>query len=750
MSTSVSRLNYIGSKFQLLDWITTAIKETTQWTSFENKRIADLFAGTGIVSHAFRQHNAIVLSNDAELYSYTITYAFTRSVYTEACKNFITTIRAEMQDGKHKATVGYITTHYSPFNASIRKFFTIDNARVIDYIRARIEDVKKDITNDDYHFVLASLLLSADAVSNVPAVYGCFLHDFKNKAKKQLVFAPIHQITTQCQKDSTTFYDNVLSPNLLSAIQADAVYLDPPYNERQYSKNYFPLNMIAKTPQQLTRQEPLKGKTGIPTDCFLSPFCKKGDAVENAFDTVVRSLKTRWIFLSYNSESLVTKERMLEILGHHGTCSVIERDYKRFKSYEYNEDKEIKEYLFCLDKNPARIDERAHKKQMGQYFTISETLQAFVFEKVKHKGARLLEPSFGAGHLTKRFKDADTNYPMTCYELDSTIQPVIDVNEYQTLIYGDFTKQTITQRFKTIVGNPPYVKRKTGNLYIEFVQRCYDVLDIDGELIFIVPSDFIKVTSASKLIDTMTKHGAFTDFLFPHDETLFTDASIDVVVFRYEKGSTTKRSMVNGKDMFCNIHNGIITFSESELVGEPLANVFNVYVGLVSGRDEIYNVPFGNMDILNDKGRADKYIFTETFPTENTAINNHLLAHKAQLLERGIKRFSDANWFEWGAPRNIKNIRAFWGNPCIYVRNVTRSKEIAFIDTVQYFGGGLLCIIPKNTNTMTVETLKCIVGYLNSEDFQKDYLYAGRFKIGQKQLCNVRGISPLLRDYDVT
>lgn len=377
------------------------------------------------------------------------------------------------------------------------------------------------------------------------------------------------------------------------------------------------------------------------------------------------------------------------------------------------------------------------KKSMGQYFTISDKLQKFVFDAVKHKGSPLLEPSFGAGHLLKRFKDTDPDYPMTCYELDNKIKPVVSFNEHQTVIYGDFTTQPASSvRFKTIIGNPPYVKHRTGNLYLKFIELCYGLLDTGGELIFIVPSDFIKLTSASALIDTMTKHGAFTDFLFPHDEKLFDGASIDVVIFRYEKDNTTKRSVVNGKEMFCNVNNGIITFSESEVVGTPISDLFNVYVGLVSGRDEIYRVPIGNIDVLTDKGRIDKYIFTETFPTTSPAINSHLLSHKTELMARRIKKFSEENWFEWGAPRNLKTIQANLGKPCIYVRNMTRSKEVAFIGSVQYFGGGLLCLIPA-VESVTSDTLTSIVTLLNSETFQKDYLYAGRFKIGHKQVSNV-------------
>jgi adenine-specific DNA methylase len=110
------------------------------------------------------------------------------------------------------------------------------------------------------------------------------------------------------------------------------------------------LNIIAKTPEQLLSEQPLKGKTGIPTDCFLSPFCKKGETVEKAFELLFRELKTKWIFLSYNSESTVSKEKMMELMQKYGTASVVEREYKRFKSYEYNKDVDIKEYLFCLQK----------------------------------------------------------------------------------------------------------------------------------------------------------------------------------------------------------------------------------------------------------------------------------------------------------------------------------------------------------------------------------------------------------------
>jgi len=348
----VYRLDYIGSKYQLLDWLTANMKEKTGWDSFSNKRIADLFSGTGIVAHHFRNNDAIVTSNDSELYSSIITHAFTRSVYTENCKKIINDLQTEI-DSKDLTSTGYITQHYSPFETSERMFFTVENAKRIDYIRQRIEALKDSITPDDYMFILASLIISADAVSNVPAVYGCFLKKFKAKALKTFTLRPIHTNTIPSQKGSQTYNSDVLNLDFIRSFEHefDLVYLDPPYNQRQYSKNYFPLNMIAKTPESLLSEPLLSGKTGIPSDCFISPFCKKEDIVIKAFDTLFKELKTKWIFLSYNSESIVSKDKLVELMKKYGEVDVIERDYKRFKSFKYNKDVDIKEYLFSLKKH---------------------------------------------------------------------------------------------------------------------------------------------------------------------------------------------------------------------------------------------------------------------------------------------------------------------------------------------------------------------------------------------------------------
>ena len=362
---TVRRLNYIGSKYQLLEWLEDSILQATSYKSFSGKRVADLFAGTGIVTHHFRKKGAITLSNDVELYSSVIARAFNTGAYTSNVQAIITNLVAEINAAFPDDAVitetteicdddGYVTRFYSPHAGCERMFFTPVNARIIDYVRRRIQEMRGVLCDDEEHnFLLASLLVSADAVSNVASVYGSYLKKFKATALRRLVLCPIHTVATPAKKGSTTTRVDVLSGPIRGGERGthklDVAYIDPPYNERQYSKNYFPLNQIAKEPSSLLSEPDLKGKTGIPQDCFISPFCRK-NGVADAFKRLVENVDSEWVFISYNTEGLLDSAEFQAILEQFGEVNVVSRPYKRFKSYSYNGDKDISEILFCLHK----------------------------------------------------------------------------------------------------------------------------------------------------------------------------------------------------------------------------------------------------------------------------------------------------------------------------------------------------------------------------------------------------------------
>jgi len=180
------------------------------------------------------------------------------------------------------------------------------------------------------------------------------------------------------------------------------------------------------------------------------------------------------------------------------------------------------------------------KHDLGQYFTTHTELKQKVFEFVLNEPCNILEPSIGQGDLITFIIEKIPNVTFDMYEIDPKIK-LLDKIQQDKVVYGDFMKQIITKTYKTIVGNPPYVRTKKGNLYIDFTEKCYNLLDDNGELIFIVPSDFLKLTSASKLLNIMMNNGTFTHIFHPHNEKMFENASIDVIVFRYCKNSSIEK-----------------------------------------------------------------------------------------------------------------------------------------------------------------------------------------------------------------
>lgn len=373
------------------------------------------------------------------------------------------------------------------------------------------------------------------------------------------------------------------------------------------------------------------------------------------------------------------------------------------------------------------------KRDLGQYFTTHNELKKNVFKFILNKPSNILEPSIGQGDLITFITDKIPNITFDMYEIDPNIK-LLDKIKKNNVVYGDFMTQPITKTYKTIIGNPPYVKGKKRNLYIDFIEKCYNLLSDDGELIFIVPSDFLKLTSTSQLLNNMMTHGTFTHIFHPHNEKMFENASIDVIVFRYCKNSLIeKKVLYNEKSMYITNSNGLITFGEQENNNSVMfQDYFDIYVGLVSGKEEVYkHKELGNIEVLNGKDKIDKYIYIEKYPCDDKNINNYLSHHKKNLIERRIRKFNETNWFEWGAPRNITIINSNLGKDCIYVYNITRKPNVSFLGKVNYFGGGLIMLKPKKTCNLIH-----IVSYMNSNTFKDNFMFSGRFKIGHRQLCN--------------
>lgn len=376
-------------------------------------------------------------------------------------------------------------------------------------------------------------------------------------------------------------------------------------------------------------------------------------------------------------------------------------------------------------------------EKYGQYYTRHPVLKDKIYEFIINEPSRILEPCIGRGDLVAYVCEKNPEIKFDMYEIDKDIKLLKNIKK-DKVVYGDFLTKPITKKYKTIIGNPPYIRTKKGNLYIDFIVKCFNLLDKNGELIFVVPSDFLKLTSMSDLLDKMMKKGNFTHIFHPNNEHLFENAVVDVMVFRYMKNRlATKQQKIlyNDKSLYVSNNGGLISFNETKSKKcKQLDQLFDIYVGMVSGREQIFkNKKLGNVDIINGNGVVDKYIFIEKYPSDNKKINKYLNENKKELIDRKIRSFNETNWFEWGAPRNIKIIKQNMGKDCIYIHTLTRKKVVAFSGKVNYYGGGLIMMLPKVN--MKPDDINKVLLHLNSESFKMNFLFSGRFKLGHRQLC---------------
>ena len=327
------KINYIGSKYSLLDFIYQNINENVD--NLKEKTFCDLFAGTHIVGNFFKDKVKKVISNDIEYYSYCIgcnyilnNESFEYEKYLDELNN-LTGIK------------GNIFNYYSENGTCNRKYFSQKNGMKIDSIRTKIEDYKDN--KNLYYFLITSLLEAADKVANTTSVYGAYLKKIKRTADNDLILLPSLFNINENQENEVYNQD---ANELIKKISGDVLYIDTPYNHRQYGSNYHILNAISKYDFS---NEP-KGITGL-MEYNKSKYCYKNE-VYQAFESLIKEAKFNHIFISYNNEGLLEQDDFSDILYKHGNITKYEMSYKTYKadSNRNNKSDNTIEYLFYLDK----------------------------------------------------------------------------------------------------------------------------------------------------------------------------------------------------------------------------------------------------------------------------------------------------------------------------------------------------------------------------------------------------------------
>lgn len=348
-------MKYIGNKSNLLGFIEQSLKSADIPI---RGTFADLFSGTTSVSEHFKKLGCSVISNDFMTYSFVLQKAFIEANEIPDFRKVLHSLNLETYGSSVDSvlnylnnlspTEGYAFQNYGAGGNQHRMYFTKENACQIDSIRDTIDTWRaQGLINDlEFYYLLAALIDAADHVANMSGTYGAFLKIWRTVALKKILLKsrPVFNNTEENQANQKNAED------LIKGISGEILYLDPPYNSRQYAPNFHVLESIAVWDKQ-----DLHGKTGLRDyNNQKSDFSSKGKAAL-ALSEVISCANFKYIALSYNNEGIIPHDVILDILGSKGDVEVFTQEYRRFRTERNHEKRKYKdvddktlEYLFLV------------------------------------------------------------------------------------------------------------------------------------------------------------------------------------------------------------------------------------------------------------------------------------------------------------------------------------------------------------------------------------------------------------------
>ncbi len=316
----INNRRYIGCKTKLLSFIYDTI---SMYEFPEGSVFADIFAGTGVVANEFANKGFKTILNDTLYSNYVIYQALLGkgTLNIELLRNIIDYFNSvdsnDLEDNYFSKVYG-------------NKYFSMNDSKKIGFIRDYIEINKKKFTAREYYYLVSCLIYACDKIANTVGHFESFLG--KKPEDKGVVLELFEINNNVLPADIFNEDANVLAHK----IKADIVYIDPPYNARQYVNFYHVLENLARwNKPMLFEGNSMKFKR----DELKSDYCRK--KAPYLFKELIESLNCKLIVVSYNntykagsisSINTVTQEQIIEALSLRGKVIIKEIEYKAFNS----------------------------------------------------------------------------------------------------------------------------------------------------------------------------------------------------------------------------------------------------------------------------------------------------------------------------------------------------------------------------------------------------------------------------------
>ena len=346
-------MRYIGGKRLLNDKIFEMVNgKTGQSSSF-----IDIFAGSGSVSNYIKSKGYKVAANDILYFSYSILRGSvahnTRPGFKKLSKigieNPVAYLNSiELNPGKYGICSEelFIYNNYSPNEGCSRMYLRPENALKIDIVRIMINRWRNEglTAENEYYYLLGSIIAGVPWVSNITGTYGAYLKHWDKRTFNgyKLIEPELfdNNVINCCYNEDAN--------ELIKKIGGDILYIDPPYNERQYLPNYHLLETVARYDYPS-----ISGVTGLRGySSEKSLYCQKSSAAR-VFDELISNADFKYVIVSYNNEGIMSTEELSEILMRHArpnTFLLQEFDYRRYKNKIPNHISGLKEQLYFIER----------------------------------------------------------------------------------------------------------------------------------------------------------------------------------------------------------------------------------------------------------------------------------------------------------------------------------------------------------------------------------------------------------------
>ena len=307
---------YIGCKQKLVDWIFDIIQHETK----NIHTATDIFAGTGVVAKKMLSLYNKVIINDFLLSNNQIYKAFFKN--GEWNKEKILK-KIELYNSLETAILedNYFSINYGG------KYFDYDMSKKIGWIREDIEKSKSELTEKEYAILLATLIYNIDKHANTLGHFEAYIKKPIKKSELKLRLIDVKEF------ENLTIYRED-SNKLAKEIKSDLVYIDPPYNSRQYCRFYHVYENLVKWDKPI-----LSGVAMKPPAENMSKYCTS--KAPEAFSDLVKNLDAKYLAVSYNntynsksgsSKNKIELEEIEEILNEKGETKKFAKDYRFFNA----------------------------------------------------------------------------------------------------------------------------------------------------------------------------------------------------------------------------------------------------------------------------------------------------------------------------------------------------------------------------------------------------------------------------------